>query len=174
MGKDPLLLCCTYISSSNTSSLLLLHLQYHQRSESMVLKMSVKSKFVLWQPRCYNLLTEKKGKENSRFWRTHFFGKRTVTVLMKFSSNTIFRWYTFGKFYIVKFNYFRWRHSNVNQRFFNILDWPLSWWYWKWQYRLQVLKISCISVPVPGESVHPGWYIYNSFVHIIYVLFICM
>ena len=61
----------------------------------MILKMWVKSKFVLWQPRYYNLLTEKKHK------KIHDFD------LKKFSSNNIFRWYTFGKFYIVKFNYFK-------------------------------------------------------------------
>ena len=32
---------------------------------------------------------------------------RTVTVnLKKSSSKTIYRWYTFGKLYIIKFNYF--------------------------------------------------------------------
>ena len=75
---------------------LLIHLQYYQRCEPMILKMWVKSKFVLWQPRYYNLLTEKKDK------KIHDFD------LKKFSSNKkAFRWYTFGKFYIVKFNYFR-------------------------------------------------------------------
>ena len=76
-----------------------MHLQYYQRCEPMILKMSVKSKFVLWQPRYYNLLTEKKDK------KIHDFD------LKKLSSNNIFRWYTFGKFWIVKFNYFSGRPS---------------------------------------------------------------
>ena len=41
------------------------------------------------------------------FLKYSFFGECTVTVnVKKFSSNTIFRWYAFGKFYIFKFNYF--------------------------------------------------------------------
>ena len=87
MGKDPLLLYCSYIPSTNSASLLLLHLQYYQICESAILKMSVKSKFVLWQPRCYNLVTEKKDKKIPAF-----------ELLKKFSSNAIFRWYIFGKF----------------------------------------------------------------------------
>ena len=39
---------------------LLLHLHYYERCGRMVLKMWVESKFVLRQPRYYNLLTEKK------------------------------------------------------------------------------------------------------------------
>ena len=67
----------SYIPSSSTVGLLI-HLQYYQRFSSMILKMWVKSKFVLCQPR-YNLLTEKKYKSNN------------VTVLKKFlsSSNSI-------------------------------------------------------------------------------------
>ena len=42
---------------------LLLHLQYYQTFEPMILKMWVKSKSVLWQPVNYNLLTENKDKE---------------------------------------------------------------------------------------------------------------
>ena len=56
-----------------------------------------------------------------------FFWKLTVTVNPnKFSSNTIFRWYTFGKFYIVKFNYFSERPNTVKERFWNIFDWKIS------------------------------------------------
>ena len=36
-----------------------------------------------------------------------FFRKHAVIVNFEKSSNTIFRWYTFGKFYVVKFNYSR-------------------------------------------------------------------
>ena len=42
---------------------LLLHLQYYQTFELMILKMWVKKKNVLWQPVNYNLLTENKDKE---------------------------------------------------------------------------------------------------------------
>ena len=44
------------------------------------------------------------------FFFSFFFSlwERTVTINLKiFSSNTILIWYTFGKFYIVTFNYFR-------------------------------------------------------------------
>ena len=44
-------------------------------------------------------MTEKKDKKIHAFEVLIFFGKRTVTVsLKKFTSITIFRWYTFGKF----------------------------------------------------------------------------
>ena len=56
--EDSLHLPCTYNPSSTVG--LLLHLQYHQRCKPKILKMGMKTKFVLWQPRCYNLLTEKK------------------------------------------------------------------------------------------------------------------
>ena len=40
-------------------------------------------------------------------WKLLIFWKLAVTVnLKKLASNTIFWWYTFGKFYIVKFNYY--------------------------------------------------------------------
>ena len=45
--------------------------------------------------------------------------------LKKFSLNTIFRWYTFGTFCIVKFNYFSGRPNKVKEKFWNIFDWTL-------------------------------------------------
>ena len=48
-GKDPLLLRCTY--------------NIIKECESMISKIWVKSKIVLWQQRYYNLLTEKKDKK---------------------------------------------------------------------------------------------------------------
>ena len=43
---------------------LLLHLlQFYQRCEPMILKLWAKSKFILSQPRYYNLLTDKKDKK---------------------------------------------------------------------------------------------------------------
>ena len=78
-----ILLCCTYIPSSNTASLLLLHLQYYLICESMIFKMSVKSKFVLWKPRFYNLLTEKMDKKIHVFEVLIFFEK----VLLLFPRN---------------------------------------------------------------------------------------
>ena len=58
------------------------------------------------------------------------FWKDTVTVNPnKFSSNTIFRFYTWGKFYMVKFDYFSRRPNKVEERFWNIFIWPLCLWY---------------------------------------------
>ena len=66
-------------------------------------------------------------KKISCFWSTHFFWKGTVTVsLRKLSSNAIFRWYTFRKFYIVKFIYFSERPNTVKERFWNTFDWKIS------------------------------------------------
>ena len=62
IGKNSLLLTYTYYSFSSTVGLLL-HVQYYQRCEPMILKGWVKSKFVLCQPRYYNLLNEKKNKK---------------------------------------------------------------------------------------------------------------
>ena len=73
----------------------------------------------------------KKRIKNSRF-RSTLFWKLAVTVnLKKFSSNTIFRWYTFGKFYIFKFKYFSGRPNEVKEMFWTIFNSPLCWWYWK-------------------------------------------
>ena len=69
------------------------------------------------------------------FLKYSFFWKCIGTVnLKKFSSNTIFTWYTFGKFYIVKFNYFSGRPNKVQEMFWNIFDWSLCWWYWKYRW----------------------------------------
>ena len=88
--KYLLLLPYTYIPSISTVDLLL-HLQHYKRGgEPMVLKMCVKSKFVLCQPRCYILLTEKKFKKIHVF-EALLFWRRTATLnLQKFSWNTIF------------------------------------------------------------------------------------
>ena len=60
----------------------------------------MKSKFALWQPRCYNLLIEKKDKKIQIFEAFIFFWKFIVTVSLKMlSSNTTFRWNTFRKFF---------------------------------------------------------------------------
>ena len=87
--KDLLLLAYTYIPSTSTVGLLL-HLQHYQRCEPMILKMWVKSKFVLCQPRYYNLLTEKY--KEIHVLEVLSFERRTLAVnLKKFSRNTIFR-----------------------------------------------------------------------------------
>ena len=75
--KDLLFLPYTYTPSSSTVGLLL-DLQYYQRRESMIFKIWVKSKFVLWQPRYYNWLTEKRIKQ-IMFLEYSFFWKRTTT-----------------------------------------------------------------------------------------------
>ena len=78
----------------------------------------MKSKFVLWQPRCYNLLIEKKDKKIQIFEAFIFFCKFIVTVSLKmFSSNTTFRWNTFRKFFTLSNsivsveNLTRWKRS---------------------------------------------------------------
>ena len=69
------------------------------------------------------------------FLRYSFFWKRTDTLnLMKISSKTIFTWYTFGKFYIAKFSYFSGRPNKVKEILWNIFDWPLCLWYWKYRW----------------------------------------
>ena len=90
-GKDPFFFLCNFIPFGSTLGLLL-HLQYYQRCESIILKMWVKSKFALWQPRYYNLLTVKNNKKIHVFEVLIFFifWKLTGTVsLKKFASNTI-------------------------------------------------------------------------------------
>ena len=118
--------CYTYTPSSSTVGLLL-HLQYYQKWEHMILKMWLKSKLFLWQ------FTEKKKRiRNFTFLKYSFFKKRSSTAnLKKLSSNTLFRLHTFGKFYIAKINYFSERPNKVKERFWNIFDWPPCWWYWK-------------------------------------------
>ena len=129
-GND--LLCYTHTLSSNILGILLalLYLQYNQKFDSMILKMWVKGKFVLWQPRYYNL--KKIHIFEVLFF---FFRKRTVTDKLKnFSSNTFFKWYTLENIYFVKLNYFNYfsRISNkVKEKFWNIFDWPLCRWHWK-------------------------------------------
>ena len=134
-----------------------------------MLQMWMKSKFVLWQPRCYDLLTGEKGYVHSCFWSTHFFWKRTVKVnLNKFSSNTIFRWYTLRKFHIIKFNYL----SGGARGFEIFLIDHFAGDIGNKNIAGKYLKNSCISVthPILGGSVNTGCYIYNFLV----VLFICM
>ena len=127
-GKDPFFLPTPFGRTRD----LLLHLQYYQRCELIILKMWVKSKFVLWQSRYYNLLTAKNKKKITFLKYSFFFFKLASTVsLKKFSSNTILRSCTFGEFYIVKFNYFSGRPNEVKERFWYIFDWLLCWWYWK-------------------------------------------
>ena len=128
--KYPFFLLCKFTPFGSTLGLLL-HLQYYQRCEPIILKMWVKSKFVLWQPRYYNLLTVKNNKKLT-FLKYFFFWELAGTVsLKKIFSNTILRSCAFGKFYIARFNYFSGRPNKVKERFWNIFDWLLCWWYWK-------------------------------------------
>ena len=111
-GKDPLLFPNTYTPSSST-----VHLQYYQRCESLIFKIWGKQNLL-----CDNQIikTEKKDKKIHIFQVLSSFRKRTVIVnLKKFSSNTIFVTiiYTFGKFYVAKFNDFSERPNNVKEMF---------------------------------------------------------
>ena len=108
------------------------------------------------------------------FLKPYSFWKHAVTVsLKKPFSNTLFRWYTFGKFYLVKFSYFSGRPNKMKERFWNIFDWPLCGWYIKYKYCWYVLKNLYISNthPILWGSVHTGCYIYNSLVYVINVFF---
>ena len=119
-GKDQIFLPSTHTLSSNTVGLLLHLLQFYQRCEPMILKLWAKSKFILSQPRYYNLLTDKKDKKIHVF-EILIYWKRTVAVNpKKLSSSTIFRWYTFAKFYIVKYNHFSGGPNKTKDIFWNI------------------------------------------------------
>ena len=123
-GKDPFLLPYTYTPSSSTMDLLL-PLEYYQECEPIIFKMFVKSKFVLWQPRYYNLMTEKGIRKFT------LFNSREYNVVLIFLKTPSLDDILLGKFYIVKFNYFSGRPNKMEERFWNIFDWPLCWWYWK-------------------------------------------
>ena len=104
-GKDPLLLLYTYTPSSSTVGLLL-HLQYYQRCKSAFLKIRGNIN-VFRDNQVIIIYWVIKSIRRFTLLRYSFFWKHTATIsLKKFSSNTIFSWYNFGKFYIVKFNYF--------------------------------------------------------------------
>ena len=130
------------------------------------------SKFVLWKPSYYTF-DWKKSLRKFTFLKHSFFWKRTVTVnLKKLSSNTIFRWYTFGKFYNIKFNYFSGGARGFEIFFIELFAVDIE----NKNITVKYLINSWISVtnPILSRSVHTGCYIYNSLVHIIYVLFICI
>ena len=162
-----------YTSSSSTVSLLL-HLQYYQ-NEPMILKMWLKIKFVLWQPRYCKLLT-RKIKRKFTFLNYSFFWKRTAIVnLKKFSSNTVFRLYNFGEFYLVKFSYFSGKPNKVETgiKIFLIDTYATN--IGNNNIADKYLKNSCESAtyPILSGLACTGWYVYKSSVYI-YVLFICM
>ena len=83
--KDPLLLPHTYSLSSSTVGLLL-HLQYYQRCEAVILEMRVKSKFVLWQPFYYNWL--KKIVIKFTFLKYSFFENVLYLSITRYSLQT--------------------------------------------------------------------------------------
>ena len=122
--KDPLLLPYTYTPSSSTVGLLL-HLQYYQRCKSAFLK-TWGNINVFRDNQVIIIYWLIKSIRKFTFLRYSFVWKHTATIsLKKFSSNTIFSWYNFGRFYIVKFNYFSGRPNKVKEMFWNIFDWPL-------------------------------------------------
>ena len=155
-----------YTSSSSTVSLLL-HLQYYQ-NEPMILKMWLKIKFVLWQPRYCKLLT-RKIKRKFTFLNYSFFWKRTAIVnLKKFSSNTVFRLYNFGEFYLVKFSYFSGKPNKVETgiKIFLIDTYAAN--IGNNDIADKYLKNSCDSVtyPILSGLAYTGWYVYKSSVYI--------
>ena len=62
--------------------------------------------------------TDWKNNKKIHVFEVLIFWKCTVTVILKkFSSNTIFIWYTSEKFYIVQFTSFSERPNKVKERF---------------------------------------------------------
>ena len=113
-GKLHFLWSISYICISSSSTMGLLLHQYYQ-NKPMILKIWLKSKFVLWQSRYCKLLTGKIIRKFT-FLNYLFFWKRIAIVnLKKFSSNTVFRLYTFREFYLVKFSYFSGKPNKVKQ-----------------------------------------------------------
>ena len=104
-----------------------------------------------------------------------FFWKHAVTVnLKKFSSNTIFRWYTFRKLWL--FNYFSGRPNKVKERFWNVSDWALCGWYMTWKCCWYLLKI-LVSLSSVSTLYHAGQSTQDTIAIIpwlICVLFICI
>ena len=123
-GKYLLFLPSTYTPCSCTVGLLL-HLQSYQRWEPMIFRRWLKSKFIFWQPRYNNLLTEKKIARKFTFLKHSFFWKHIITVNLK--NLQIYVW---GKFYMAKFSYLSGRFNKVKERFWNVFDSPLCKWYW--------------------------------------------
>ena len=108
------------------------------------------------------LIELKKRIRKFTFLKYSIFGKRTFTVNLKnFSSNINFRWYTFGKFYIVKFNYFSGEPNKGKERFWNIFD---------WHYASDIGNKSTAETYIKNlASMSPtqyqACYIYNSLIH---------
>ena len=74
----------------------------------MILQMWVKSKFVLCQPRYYNLLAEKKCKKIDVF-EVMLFWRRTITVnLKKWASNAILHDFALSDSIILVEDLIRW------------------------------------------------------------------
>ena len=146
--KEPLLLPYAHISSSSTVGLIL-HLQYYQRCESMIFQMWMKSKFILWQPRCYDWM--KKMIQKFMFLKYSFFEN---VLLVSVSRNSL-QTPSFGKFYILTFNYFS--EKEVLKYFWLTTVLVIS----KIKISTLVLKNPCISAShlKLGESVHTGCYI---------------
>ena len=123
-GKDSLLLPYTYTPSSSTVDLLL-HLRYYQRCKSTIFGVWVNVNVFRYNQVIIIYWLIKRIRKFT-FLRCSFNWKHSVTIsLKKFSSNTIFSWYNFGKFYIVKLNYFSGRTNKAKEMFWNIFNWPL-------------------------------------------------
>ena len=72
----------------------------------MIFKMWVEGKFVLRQPRCHNLFPEIKDKTIYIFEAVIFFKTYCYCQSQEILLKHIFRLYTFGTFYMGKYNYF--------------------------------------------------------------------
>ena len=172
-GKLHFLWSISFIYTSSSSTMgVLLHLQYYQ-NKPMILKMWLKRKFVLWQSRYCKLLT---GKIIRKFTFLHysFFWKRTAIVnLKKFSSNTVFRLYTFRELYIVKFSYFSGKPNKVETgiKIFLIDTYAAN--IGNNNIAEKYLKNSCESAtyPILSGLAYTGWYVYKSsgYICIIYL-----
>ena len=101
-GNDTLLLPYSYTLSVSTVGLLL-HLQCCHRCETISFKIWGKINLIYDNKDIINYWLRKKDNQIRAFEELIVW--KWAVDLKKFSSNTIFRWYTFGKFHIDKFNY---------------------------------------------------------------------
>ena len=133
----------------------------------MILKMWVKRKFVLCQPRYYNLLTEKRYKKIHLFQVLIFEELPFLWISRNSLQDDIFLGnFALSNSIILVEDLIRWKRSF---EIFFIDHYPGD-------IRNTSIENSCVSVthPMLGGSVHTECYICNSLVHIIYVSFICM
>ena len=140
---------------------LLLHVQYYQRCKPMVLK-------IWWKVKLFS---------DYHVIITNWLKRVRKFTLLRHFFFWIFRWCSFGKFYMVIFNYFTARpERRKSER--EVLK------YFRLTTMLAIYEIKMLLVRIKKywyqcrpsllcRSVYRGCYIYNSLIHMIYV-FICI